>query len=243
VAATTHPRVSRNRGAKRARLAREAFGLDDRSPVRCLLTVVEERFGTPVVVSDRLPDGTAGVCFRDGGRFVLWVNGRDAAVRQRFTLAHELGHAYIGHDGSLVAETIETLGGGTTTPHEIEANAFAAELLMPKAGIEELADLGRATLEEACHGAALFGVSALAFVIRLRTCGIVDDDRYARLKAEVDERLHEQVPVPAFEDRLGALDALPYLSPSLTGTDLDAAVHRRSAPDAELDAAVSRILL
>ena len=43
----------------------------------------------------------------------------DAVARQRFTVAHELGHSILRH----------------TVPHdklEIEANAFAAELLLPR---------------------------------------------------------------------------------------------------------------
>jgi Zn-dependent peptidase ImmA (M78 family)/predicted secreted protein len=55
---------------------------------------------------------------------------------QRFTAAHELGHAALGHETSLDKE--ETLmralfeTGGRYDPREIQANAFAAELLTPQ---------------------------------------------------------------------------------------------------------------
>ena len=67
---------------------------------------------------------------------ILWVNGNQYAPRQRFTLAHEFGHAWIGHDGRLEADTVETLSGRTCNPLEVQANAFAAEFLVPKGGLD-----------------------------------------------------------------------------------------------------------
>src|SRR5215218_856798 len=55
--------VDVNRGAKRAREARAALGLDPAAPLACLLSVVEEDARLPVVVC-AMPDGVAGACFR-----------------------------------------------------------------------------------------------------------------------------------------------------------------------------------
>src|SRR5690349_10782900 len=93
-----------NVGAKRARETRELLGLDPVAPVACVLTLVDSAFGLPVVIA-ALPEGVAGCAWRDGDRAVLWVNGTDAPVRQRFTLAHELGHLRCGHDGAIPVET------------------------------------------------------------------------------------------------------------------------------------------
>ena len=90
-----------NRGAKRAREAREALGLDAAAPLEDILDVVEAQ--KPVIVA-AMPDGVAGACV--GGQ-ILWVNGNQYAPRQRFTLAHEFGHAWIGHDGRLEPDTVE----------------------------------------------------------------------------------------------------------------------------------------
>src|SRR5436305_854194 len=80
-----------NTGAKRARETRAQVGIDVAPPIGCVLTVVERDLGLPVVIAV-LPEGIAGCCWRgDDDRVVLWVNGTQAAVRQRFTLAHELG--------------------------------------------------------------------------------------------------------------------------------------------------------
>ncbi len=124
--------VDSNRGAKRAREARAALGLDPAAPLADILDVVEAQ--KPVIVA-AMPDGVAGACF--AGQ-ILWVNGNQYAPRQRFTLAHEFGHAWIGHDGRLEPDTVETLNGRTSNPYEIQANAFAAEFLVPKAGLGSL---------------------------------------------------------------------------------------------------------
>lgn len=51
--------------------------------------------------------------------------------RQRFTIAHELGHFVLNH-GFKVNEHLEVENFKTKSPIEREANIFAAELLMPK---------------------------------------------------------------------------------------------------------------
>ena len=67
---------------------------------------------------------------------MLWVNGTHVAARQRFTLAHEFGHDWCRHDGKLAVDTFETMSGKTRNPREIEANAFAAEFLLPRAAMD-----------------------------------------------------------------------------------------------------------
>src|SRR3954470_16739683 len=98
-----------NVGAKRARQTREALGLDPAAPLDCVLTLVESALEVPVVIA-ALPTGIAGCRWRDGERVVLWINGTHAPVRQRFTLAHELGHVRCGHDGTIPVETFRDAG-------------------------------------------------------------------------------------------------------------------------------------
>lgn len=61
----------------------------------------------------------------------IYVNKLEHPVRQRFTIAHEIGHYYLNHKntGVLMRDEKSSLG---TRKEEIEANAFAAELLMPE---------------------------------------------------------------------------------------------------------------
>ena len=222
-----------NRGAKRAREARVALGLDPAAPLDDVLDVVETR--SPVIVA-ALPDGVAGACA--GG--VLWVNGNQFAPRQRFTLAHEFGHAWIGHDGRLEVDSFETLSGRTSNPLEVQANAFAAEFLVPKAGLDRFET--EPTLEDVVTLAGDYGVSAPAMVIRLEQCKLASPARLARLRREVDEGLHGYLRAEPLGDRLERIESLPYLSPALRGSLLEAALRDDAPVDPVVAAAIERLM-
>src|SRR5437660_7882459 len=157
------PSLDTNRGAKRAREARERFGLDDVSPVPCILNLVEERAGLPVIVG-ALPQHVAGAVWRNGVGSIVWVNGKQSVERQRFTIAHELGHVCCGHEGTAI-DTDATLSGATRDSHEVQANAFAAELLAPRAGVKGMIDV-EPNLQDVVRLAAHFGISSVAALYR-----------------------------------------------------------------------------
>lgn len=83
-------------------------------------------------------DGTeSGFTLRDGKRIIIGVNTRTSRKRQRFTIAHEIGHVVL-HQSPLIVDhsvrvdwrdNVSSLG---TERQEIEANAFGASLLMPQ---------------------------------------------------------------------------------------------------------------
>jgi Zn-dependent peptidase ImmA (M78 family) len=236
-----------NRGAKRAREAREELGLAPAEPPTCILTLVEERAKLPVVVTAALPSHVAGACYRDGDGTLLWVNGAQAPVRQRFTLAHELAHAWCRHDGELEVDTFETLSGRTTNDYEIQANAFAAELLMPKACMHELVTR-EPTLEEVVVIGAHLGVSAIAVVYRIKQLGLASEARIDQLEQEIDDNLHEatfaRLDLSPLDDRIAAaVEHLPYLSPALNGSELEAAVRGEVRATQPIASAVSRMLI
>ena len=143
---------------------------------------------------------------------MLWVNGTHPLPRRRFTLAHELGHAWCRHDGALEPDTVATLSGKTSNPYEIQANAFAAEFLVPAAGF----DLGpEPTLEDVVAAAARYGVSAIVIVYRLKQLKLASDARIARLEREIEDGLHAYLPYAPRDDGL-ARDrraALPLAAP------------------------------
>jgi Zn-dependent peptidase ImmA (M78 family) len=238
--------IDGNRGAKRAREARVALGLDPAAPLRCLLTVVEERAGHPVVVT-ALPGEIGGACFNDGDGAVLWVNGArsQSPQRRRFTLAHELGHAWCGHDGSVEVDTFETLNGKTSSPYEVQANAFAAEFLVPRAGLDEVITR-EPTLEDTVVVSTHFGVSAIMVVYRFKQLGLVSEQRAEQLEAEIEDKLHLKVTgeldLRPRKDRLARIEHLPYLSPALEDTALAAALRGDGPASAALAGAVERLL-
>lgn len=78
-------------------------------------------------------DGLLGACLRipDVAAGIL-VTTRRSLHMQRFTAAHELGHYVLEHEGSLDREIRFPGQTANRDLKEIAADAFAAELLMPK---------------------------------------------------------------------------------------------------------------
>lgn len=75
-----------------------------------------------------------GVYINDPDQGVIVTTQRQLRV-QRFTAAHELGHAALGHEASFDEEDILTRALFVTEvsydPREVQANAFASHLLTP----------------------------------------------------------------------------------------------------------------
>lgn len=98
------------------------------------------------------------------------INRHEPKVRQRFTVAHEIGHYLLhrNHIGEGLEDTIlyrSTL----SDAREAEANRLAADLIMPKPLVLKLArELGRPLDSESVASLAnLFEVSEAAMRIRL----------------------------------------------------------------------------
>ena len=118
----------------------------------------------------------SGILYRDGARRVIVVNQKHSKVRQRFTIAHELGHLML-HRGEPVhvdegfrVNLRDPRSATAEEVEEIEANAFAANLLMPAAWLR--ADIERDHLdpsdEEALNRLAQrYEVSLHAMALRL----------------------------------------------------------------------------
>lgn len=139
------------------------------------------------VYEDKLEDGVSGLLITNGGRSTIFVNSKDKLARQRFSIAHELGHFLLRHhakegDHVHVDKGVRVLQRGLKAsqgvdPIEIEANHFAACLLMPanllRQTVEELG--GRPVTEEMVDELAKrFVVSEQAMTIRLTNLGYVD---------------------------------------------------------------------
>lgn len=85
----------------------------------------------------QLKDGLSGFAFQQNGTKFIGISSTDGALRQRFTFAHELGHIFlhkndaVSYDTGLMMMRDDKSANGTDVK-EIEANRFAAELLMPE---------------------------------------------------------------------------------------------------------------
>jgi Zn-dependent peptidase ImmA (M78 family) len=244
------PGKDTNTGAKRAREARDRLGLDAVSPVGCVLTRIEHGAGLPVAVG-ALPEKIAGALFRNGRGSIVWVNGKQSVERQRFTVAHEYGHVFCGHEGRRKVDTLAIISGVTRDPQEVQANAFAAQFLAPRAGVEAMVD-GTPTLEDVVRIAAHFGISTLAALYRLSTLELTSSRRIKALRREIDDGLAgdvwEYLDPARVEDALSAIDGEPRLPPGSTleghvrgETSLGAAAGRTGCSADALERAASAL--
>lgn len=116
----------------------------------------------------------SGMIEMDGNTPVITVNSTEYGPRQRYTIAHEIGHFALGHLNNAercCRDDAASFKTGTTSPIERQANQFAAELLMPKNVLEyAIVDRGYTKLEAL---AQLFGVSEVAMKWRLVNLGIL----------------------------------------------------------------------
>ena len=123
----------------------------------------------------------AGMLIRDddGKGVVIGVNSLHHPNRRRFTIAHECGHLLL-HQGQrayvdrspLRINRRDEVSSQATDAEEIEANRFAAELLMPYYMIRE--DLMDSELDIEDEGALRglgerYGVSLQALTLRIRS--------------------------------------------------------------------------
>ena len=101
------------------------------------------------------------------------MSGDTPTQRQRFTIAHELGH-WICHANGMeqAAPTYcrsQDVSQDTDRTVEREANVFGAELLMPEAAVRE----AWASFSDASKVASRFAVSSLAAQWRLYSFGLL----------------------------------------------------------------------
>lgn len=119
--------------AAAAELRRE-FGIAGDLPFSLdLLELTEGQLGLPVCILD-MPSSIAGAYLRKGRGSFIFIQAENFPTRQRFTIAHELGHHRLGHD--TVLESYQDVGRDTADPREQQANYFSSELLMPLEGVQ-----------------------------------------------------------------------------------------------------------
>lgn len=118
-----------------------------------------------------------------GRRPVVLLGSSAPGDRQRFSVAHEMGHAVMHQ---VPSET-----------QEIEADKFAAEFLMPRTDIA--AELKDVTVPKLAHLKSHWGVSMSALLRRARDLAQISEATYKRLNIELSTagfRTREPVEIP-----------------------------------------------
>lgn len=120
-----------------------------------------------------LEDNISGYIEKKDDRFIIAINSKQNQLRQRFTLAHELGHYYIHKHSLNGIHTDITLFRDANEDRlgiEFAANDFAAELLMSEDSFKKAISKGINTPK---HLSVLFEVTEKAILYRAYKLGIV----------------------------------------------------------------------
>lgn len=123
------------------------------------------------VFADALPAGVSGQIVKrpeygSPSGYSIIVNSKEAPVRQRFTVAHEIAHFVLHKDmiGDGIQESTLYRANGFSSKQEVEANKLAADVLMPW---HLLSPIVNATPRTPAELAEVFNVSEVAMSIRL----------------------------------------------------------------------------
>ena len=134
-----------------------------------------------VIAEVAMPPDISGMLVREPERVVIGVNEDHSAARQRFTISHELGHFHLHKGRSTIIDSDvrvnfrDQVSSLATDREEVEANRFAAALLMPdhmvRSWIERESFQTAPELVERL--AKSFGVSKVAVSFRLVNLGLI----------------------------------------------------------------------
>ncbi|WP_117198032.1 ImmA/IrrE family metallo-endopeptidase [Nocardiopsis sp. TNDT3] len=146
-----------------------------------------EKAGALVVLRDLDSDLLDAVSQQQGNKApILLVSNRAPGCRCRFSVAHEIGHLIMHQEP------------GVGTKQEKEADAFAAEFLMPAKDIRA-AFPARLTVAELADLKRTWGVSMAALLRRAQSLSIITDWQYRTLTIEMSTlgyRTSEPVDIP-----------------------------------------------
>lgn len=165
-------------GRAEAEASRVRLEARDELPVP--VEVIARALGADVVY-EPMDRGVSGLLVRDGKSVVIGINAAHPPGRQRFSIAHEIGHLVLHKGRPMVVDHVrlnlrDERSSAATDVEEIQANKFAAELLMPQALVlRELRsiDAARSGSEATVVSdlAQLFDVSEQAMEYRLVNLG------------------------------------------------------------------------
>ena len=127
--------------------------------------------GINVFTADILDSDVSGILKIEDGEYNIYIEKKQPATRQRFTIAHEIAH-YILHRDLINRQQGSVLyrkDFNSNTPVESQANTLAAALLMPR---NEIIKAWK-TLNNIQDVASCFQVSTQAAYIRLNKLGVI----------------------------------------------------------------------
>lgn len=107
-----------------------------------------------------LREKTDGFCAVTENHVYIFYDSSLPVGRQRFTVAHEIGHLILGHVGTGTATVENREPTGAEREEETQANQFAARLLAPACVLHEIGATEQEEIQKLC------GISKQAAKIR-----------------------------------------------------------------------------
>jgi Zn-dependent peptidase ImmA (M78 family) len=175
--------------------ARSMLGIAEDAPVDDILAALERSTGLIIFVVPLGGDGIAGAYQSKLGQEWVIINVDNSVERQRFTLAHEFGHHYLGHGSTF--DTTAYLA--DRQPKEVQANYFAGALLVSPAALDQaLERLDRPQIEfdVLVALAVYFGISSMSMRIRLETLGRLRRSEIQAFDSQIDAGEHKRLGRP-----------------------------------------------
>lgn len=144
-----------------------------------LFTLIQATLGIDVM-SIPAEESAHGLTMLDPstGRIVIAVATTPHPMRQRSSVAHELGHVLLGH-----LELPESPVPGRRSPQEIQADAFARHVLLPPESVRERRGPDAIGESELSALVQEFGVSAHIAAIQLRDASLIDESTFQELRS------------------------------------------------------------
>lgn len=159
------PRVVNEDPATAARVTRAHLGLSPDSPVKNLLNQIEKNgvfvFALPYAIDEH--DSFSFWSDGQPRRPIIVISDGKPGDRQRFTLAHELGHLVMHYSFPQGLKQVEA-----------EANQFASEFLMPEDAMRREITTP-VTLTSLGELKPTWGVSIHALILRARDLGVITE--------------------------------------------------------------------
>ncbi len=98
---------------------------------------IAEKLNLEIIPYDDFPNDVSALLLKQKERSIIGVNTKHSKTRQRFSIAHEIGHYVLAHykesylDLTDIYEDANNLHSSLKDFEEKEANCFASELLIP----------------------------------------------------------------------------------------------------------------
>lgn len=129
--------------------------------------LIAENLGMRVIANPELAPASGEYRLEDDVP-TIYINPNDPLVRRRFTVAHEIGHHYLEH-GDRFRDTSKHFSSTNYDPIEVQANRFAANLLMPKPIVDHY--IKKENIKDIGELSNKFHVSEVAMEYRLKNLG------------------------------------------------------------------------